>query len=567
MEKYLKPTRFDCDPHTVGADKQFKHWLATFKNFITSIQPATAATTTAEDNETTTTTTTTTPTSDNKLNLLMNYVSPSVYEYIQDAATYDSAIETLTNIYVRPVNKVYARYKLSTRKQKDGESLDAFIQDLHRLSKECSFEAVSAELHRQQHVRDAFISGIQSMAIRQKLLENKDLTMDETFDQARTLQTAHKNAESYNSGNQYSSCASTNARETHEEVIHPDAETLAATNNQSCWFCGGQRHKRRNLCPAWKHLCQVCGKRNHYEAVCNSGRNQNRINPPSSQPDQQQVQKPQSAAIWPVIATTSAATPTSSTASKEGKTTAFCNIKIKKHSTRALIDSGSLSWSFINQQFANRLGLFIIPSVDAPPVSMANSSLTTKVEGEVYVDIMLQNRKYQNVRLFVLGNLCADVILGQDFMQQHQSVVFNFGGEKPSLIVNTIGTVNTLTAMNIPPPKLFEHLTDDCRPIAVRSRKQTPSNATFIHDEVQKLLADGIIRASTSPWRAQVLVTKDDGTHKRRMVVDYKQTINRFTELDAYPLPDSEEMVRKISQYKWFSTFDLKSAYHLLKLP
>ena len=120
--------------------------------------------------------------------------------------------------------------------------------------------------------------------------------------------------------------------------------------------------------------------------------------------------------------------------------------------------------------------------------------------------------------------------------------------------------------MNIPPPKLFEHLTDDCRPIAIKSRKQTPGNAQFIQAEIKKLLADGIIRPSTSPWRAQVLVTKDDGTHKRRMVVDYKQTINRFTELDAYPLPDAEDMVRKLSKYKWFSTFDLKSAYHQIPL-
>ena len=154
------------------------------------------------------------------------------------------------------------------------------------------------------------------------------------------------------------------------------------------------------------------------------------------------------------------------------------------------------------------------------------------------------------------------MILGQDFLKQHRSVVFNFGGEKPSLIVNTIGTVNALSAMKIPPVRLFEHLTDDCRPVSVRSRKQTQSNAKFIHEETQKLLADGIIRQSTSPWRAQVLVVQEDGSHKRRMVVDYKQTINRYTQLDAYPLPDTEEMVRKISQYKWFSTFDLKSAYH-----
>ena len=95
------------------------------------------------------------------------------------------------------MNEIYARYKLATRKQTESESLDAFIQDLHRLSKDCTFQAVTAEEHRQGYVRDAFISGIRSKEIRQKLLENASLPMDEIFKQARTLQTAHKNAESY----------------------------------------------------------------------------------------------------------------------------------------------------------------------------------------------------------------------------------------------------------------------------------------------------------------------------------------------------------------------------------
>ncbi|XP_068240061.1 uncharacterized protein [Palaemon carinicauda] len=46
------------------------------------------------------------------------------------------------------------------------------------------------------------------------------------------------------------------------------------------------------------------------------------------------------------------------------------------------------------------------------------------------------------------------------------------------------------------------------------------------------------------------------------MVIDYSQTINRFTELDAYPLPRIDETVNNVSRYKVFSTSDLKSAYH-----
>ena len=426
MDKYLKPARFDCDPNSPGSDKQFKHWLTTFKNFVGTINTASSASNTDAE-----------AAPDTKLNTLINYISASVFEYIADATTYDAAIKTLTDIYVKPVNKIYARHKLATRKQGESEDLDAFIQDLHRLSKDCSFEAVSAEQHRQGHVRDAFISGIRSKDIRQKLLENVTLTMDQTFEKARTLHATYQNAESYgNSGNQF--CASAaGVGETYESHVQVHPETfggqdvqVAATGNQACWYCGYARHSNRSQCPAQNHKCELCGKLHHYEKVCRNSRRNVR---PAATPRQPKSTPSQSAAIWPTLATLAPTPASPSKMDNHDKITAFCNIKInKKHVTRALIDTGSLSWSFIDKQLATRLGLVIIPSVDAPPVSMANSSLTTKVEGECHVDISLMNfekeTKYENVKLYVLGNLCSDVILGQDFMKQHKTVVFNFGG-------------------------------------------------------------------------------------------------------------------------------------------
>ena len=51
MDKFLKPSRLECDPNAAGADKEFKHWLKTFQNFISTIkpqpQPQTTATTDA----------------------------------------------------------------------------------------------------------------------------------------------------------------------------------------------------------------------------------------------------------------------------------------------------------------------------------------------------------------------------------------------------------------------------------------------------------------------------------------------------------------------------------------
>ena len=62
-----------------------------------------------------------------------------------------------------------------------------------------------------------------------------------------------------------------------------------------------------------------------------------------------------------------------------------------------------------------------------------------------------------------------------------------------------------------------------------------------------------------------MLVTKDE-RHKRRMVVDYSQTINRFTVVDAYPLPKIDEQVNNLAQCSWFSPLDLKSAYYQISI-
>ena len=64
---------------------------------------------------------------------------------------------------------------------------------------------------------------------------------------------------------------------------------------------------------------------------------------------------------------------------------------------------------------------------------------------------------------------------------------------------------------------------------------------------------------SNSPWRAQAFVVRDS---KPRMVVDYSETINLFTQLDAYPFTTVEATLRGIAENYYFSKIDLKSAYH-----
>ncbi|KRX34532.1 hypothetical protein T05_1347 [Trichinella murrelli] len=60
--------------------------------------------------------------------ILRLYLSGSTFEYVQDCKNYDEAIAKLNEVYVKPKNVIFARYEFSSRKQRDGESLEEFLQ-------------------------------------------------------------------------------------------------------------------------------------------------------------------------------------------------------------------------------------------------------------------------------------------------------------------------------------------------------------------------------------------------------------------------------------------------------
>ena len=81
------------------------------------------------------------------------------------------------------------------------------------------------------------------------------------------------------------------------------------------------------------------------------------------------------------------------------------------------------------------------------------------------------------------------------------------------------------------------------------------ANEKFIAETIKNDLRNGVIEPSISPWRALVLVTTGEN-HRKLMCIDYSETINKFTLLDGYPLPNMQDLVNKVAQHSHFSTLD-----------
>jgi len=86
---------------------------------------------------------------------------------------------------------------LATRKQQMNESIDLYLAFLKILSKECAFKSLSAIEYRDEYIRDSFINGLLSNNIRQRLLENNTLKLEEAITRSRALGMAQKQSEVY----------------------------------------------------------------------------------------------------------------------------------------------------------------------------------------------------------------------------------------------------------------------------------------------------------------------------------------------------------------------------------
>ena len=80
-----------------------------------------------------------------------------------------------------------------------------------------------------------------------------------------------------------------------------------------------------------------------------------------------------------------------------------------------------------------------------------------------------------------------------------------------------------------------------------------------VSKEVKKMLQQGVIRESKSPWSSPVvMVKKKDGSW--RFCIDFRK-LNDSTERDAYPLPRIDATLESLAGSQFFSTLDLASGY------
>jgi hypothetical protein len=262
-----------------------------------------------------------------------------------------------------------------------------------------------------------------------------------------------------------------------------------------------------------------------------------------------------------------------------------------------LFDSDS-SYSFISQKFSAKCqlpfyhtqGSFMIAT---PGDKIAKNQLNRSIPIHL-------GSKVCKTTLLILGMDNVDVILGNDWMTQHQ-VVLDVANRIVEVDSPTCGKFTlylpsrettqscAFSMIELPLNKIpvaYDYadvfpdelpgmpadrdiefaieLQRGTTPISKRPYRMPPAELAELKKHLQELLDKGFIRLSTSPWGCPALFVKKKD-ESLRLCIDYRP-LNAVTIKNKYPLPRIDVLFDQLVGAKVFSKIDLRSGYHQIKI-
>ena len=162
-------------------------------------------------------------------------------------------------------NEILERDNFFKRDQNKGESLDAYITTLLKLSETCAFGELRESL-----VRDRLVYGIRDDQVREKLLGKRQLDLDKCIEILKSGELTHYQAKDISVDEAQTNYVRRDRQKFNEglknkgtgSVKHTKVNSKNATKRQKettptseeiehCQYCGRCHQNKKEMCPAW----------------------------------------------------------------------------------------------------------------------------------------------------------------------------------------------------------------------------------------------------------------------------------------------------------------------------
>ena len=478
---------------------------------------------------------------------------------------YDVTMRQLRTHYEPKTNVIVERFQFRQRGQQPHESTADYAAVLHGLAKKCNFSTMEDEL-----IRDQIVEKTPHNALRQRLLQEHDLTLQKLLSMAeaheRSLQQAATIQQGAAAASPAPAVAKVEARKgQHQQPAKAGHQQPGKAVTTPCTNCGRHDHPVRDpSCPARNIICHICNRQGHFAAWCRSSAN------PGSQGGGAKPKKPghRGGKSGPGSSRPQAVRELHVLSCEQAKSpaTLSCPVTITagdvtREGVSLQVDTGA-TCSLLSLQRAKQLfrGVSYEPT-SANLYGFGHNPLP--VRGTLPATISYNERKV-HASFYLVDTPRLEAIMGMDALSALGLTLHPAS--------HTIFSLNEQTSaseeqLHLPAIDGYAHriqLKPDAVPKAFKLRRLPLSVREEVSAELNRLLrADVIERADASQWVSPLTVTrKKDGS--LRICTDLRWPNSQII-AEVHPLPTIDDLERDL-RGNTYSRIDLKSAYFQLCL-
>ena len=477
----------------------------------------------------------------------------------EEKASSKEIIKKLDEYFIPKKNKTVERHKFNTRGQQANENIDQYLGELRKLAQNCEFGTMKDDL-----IMDRIICGIKDNHLRDKLLREKDLTLDKAVAVCKAAeQTEAHLKELYQNGKEL------NTVEVRQRPNHPQpgrhqdqhypSKLNKVTSNyaprinkfiRNCNRCG-LKHERRK-CPAYGKVCLKCSKANHFAKQCNS----KLVNVVT----ENDIIESENYVLDCIT----------NNQLSDYKDAFWKNISIVNcnKSFKAKVDTGAQinvipNYIFDKLQLRTKLQKCV-----ANITNYGGDKL--KVIGDCILDVKIDNKQHK-MHFFVIDTpINSTPIVGIKTIQELDllrtiNIVNRVEANTDEIVLKYDEVFTGLGKINIEPYEF--KLKENYTPIVVPPRQVPFQLVEPLKNELNKMMKDKIITKISEPTEfvnPLVLVKKKSG-NEIRICLDPKN-LNKAIRREHYKIPTFEELTHKINGSKYFTTLDANKGFWQIAL-
>lgn len=496
---------------------------------------------------------------------------PSTKTYVQ--------LVTLMKGHMEPEpNVILERFNFKQCKQRDGEDIKKFVENLKKVSIHCKFGSSQME-----SMRDQFVWGLATEMLQKRLLREKELTFDKAVELAITFEIANKGTVGWRDDSQvdtervnYVNNNNNNKRSTNS---NGRSSTKKNVSNLKCFCCGKSNHYSSDC--RYKFLsCNICQKRGHLQSVCKLKDDFNKkINNKEhfKKGDNDEVRLKSKQNYLEECDLSGDFDNLYSIKDTVNERVNFVKpyeiiLNVEKKDIKFEIDTGSPVTAFSKEFFVNVGFECKLEKTNRKFQSYSGEPIIPI--GKIYVNVEFDN-ECKTLELFIFPGEGLPII-GRDWMAVFKifenlenkkiNKIDDLGSSKMQKILQEFDIVFSKEIGFFNKGKFKLELKENFKPVFCKPRPVPYALKDKIEKELERLVSQNVIYSVKScEWATPVVpVLKKSG--KIRLCGDYKITLNPNSKIDRYPVPRIQDLFVSLKPSIVFSKLDLSSEYQQLEL-